>query len=117
MKDLLLILASFLACSVEMVEATTIVLAVGVTKGWRSALTGVAAGLVALTAVIGILIIAGAIWAADPVAVGAAIVHAGWFSLIVIGVRGRKPLDLTVFGSTTNQVVRRASCPVLTLKQ
>jgi nucleotide-binding universal stress UspA family protein len=37
--------------------------------------------------------------------------------LIVIGVRGRKPLDLTVFGSTTNQVVRRASCPVLTLKQ
>ena len=37
--------------------------------------------------------------------------------LIVIGVRGRNPLDLTVFGSTTNQVVRRASCPVLTLKQ
>jgi nucleotide-binding universal stress UspA family protein len=37
--------------------------------------------------------------------------------LIVIGVHGRNPLDLTVFGSTTNQVVRRASCPVLTLKQ
>lgn len=37
--------------------------------------------------------------------------------LIVIGVRGRNPLDLAVFGSTTNQVVRRASCPVLTLKQ
>jgi nucleotide-binding universal stress UspA family protein len=36
--------------------------------------------------------------------------------LIVMGVRGRNPLDLTVFGSTTNQVVRRASCPVLTLK-
>ena len=35
--------------------------------------------------------------------------------LIVIGVRGRNQLDLTVFGSTTNQVVRRASCPVLTL--
>jgi nucleotide-binding universal stress UspA family protein len=35
--------------------------------------------------------------------------------LIVIGVRGRNPLDLTLFGSTTNHVVRRASCPVLTL--
>jgi nucleotide-binding universal stress UspA family protein len=37
--------------------------------------------------------------------------------LIVIGVRGRNPLDLTLFGSTTNHVVRRASCPVLTLRQ
>jgi len=37
--------------------------------------------------------------------------------LIVIGVRGRNPLDLTVFGSTTNHVVRRASCPVLTLRE
>lgn len=36
--------------------------------------------------------------------------------LIVIGVRGRNPLDLALFGSTTNHVVRRASCPVLTLK-
>ena len=36
--------------------------------------------------------------------------------LIVIGVRGRHPLDLTLFGSTTNQVVRRATCPVLTLR-
>ena len=35
--------------------------------------------------------------------------------LIVIGVRGRNALDLTLFGSTTNQVVRRASCPVLTV--
>ena len=37
--------------------------------------------------------------------------------LIVIGVHGRNLVDLTVFGSTTNQVVRRATCPVLTLKQ
>jgi CPA2 family monovalent cation:H+ antiporter-2 len=37
--------------------------------------------------------------------------------LIVIGVRGRNPVDLAVFGSTTNHVVRRATCPVLTLKQ
>jgi nucleotide-binding universal stress UspA family protein len=36
--------------------------------------------------------------------------------LIVIGVRGRNALDLMVFGSTTNHVVRRAPCPVLTMK-
>lgn len=36
--------------------------------------------------------------------------------LIVIGVHGRTGLDLTLFGSTTNQVVRRASCPVLTIR-
>jgi uncharacterized membrane protein len=40
----------FLACAVEAVEALTIVLAVGVTRSWRSALTGVAAALVVLAA-------------------------------------------------------------------
>ena len=55
MKDALLILASFLACSVEMVEALTIVMAVGVTRGWRSALIGVGAGLVVLAAVVAAL--------------------------------------------------------------
>jgi len=40
-----------------------------------------------IAAVVGIIIIAGAIWAADPTAVAAAIVHAGWSSLTVIGVR------------------------------
>jgi nucleotide-binding universal stress UspA family protein len=37
--------------------------------------------------------------------------------LIVMGVLGRNALDLMLFGSTTNQVVRRATCPVLTLRQ
>ena len=37
--------------------------------------------------------------------------------LIVLGVHGRNPLDLTLFGSTTNQIVRRANCPVLTLRR
>lgn len=36
--------------------------------------------------------------------------------LIVIGVHGRNPIGLAVFGSTTNQVVRRAPCPVLTIR-
>jgi nucleotide-binding universal stress UspA family protein len=37
--------------------------------------------------------------------------------LIVLGVHGRKVIDLAMFGSTTNQVVRRAMCPVLTLRR
>jgi nucleotide-binding universal stress UspA family protein len=36
--------------------------------------------------------------------------------VIVIGVRGRGSVDLTLFGSTTNHVVRRAMCPVMTLR-
>jgi nucleotide-binding universal stress UspA family protein len=35
--------------------------------------------------------------------------------LIVLGVGARTGTDRALFGSTTNQVVRRASCPVLTL--
>ena len=37
--------------------------------------------------------------------------------LIIIGVRSRNPLDVSLFGSTANQVVRRATCPVLTLRR
>jgi nucleotide-binding universal stress UspA family protein len=37
--------------------------------------------------------------------------------LIVVGVHGRNAVDLTLFGSTTNQLVRRATCPVLTLRR
>jgi nucleotide-binding universal stress UspA family protein len=36
--------------------------------------------------------------------------------LIVMGVHGRNPIDLMLFGSTTNHVVRSATCPVLTLR-
>lgn len=52
MSDIVLVLAAFLASAVEMVEALTIVLAVGVTRGWRSALIGVAVAIVALVCVI-----------------------------------------------------------------
>lgn len=42
--------ASFLASAVEMVEALTIVLAAGVTRGWRSSLVGVGTALFVLAA-------------------------------------------------------------------
>lgn len=52
MRDVLLVLAVFAACVVESVEALTIVLAVGVTRGWRATLRGVAAGLVVLAVIV-----------------------------------------------------------------
>ena len=55
MRWTFLILSSFLASAVEMVEALTIVLATGVTRGWRSALLGVGAAVLALAALIAIL--------------------------------------------------------------
>ncbi|MCA1694000.1 MAG: hypothetical protein LC749_04280 [Actinobacteria bacterium] len=55
MRDVLLVLAVFLACAVEAVEALTIVLAVGVSRGWRSAVQGVAAGLLALAVIVAAL--------------------------------------------------------------
>lgn len=50
-----LFLAVFLACIVEAVEAVTIVLAAGTTRNWRSALSGVGAGLVVLAVIIAVL--------------------------------------------------------------
>ncbi len=55
MSSVFLVLSAFLASAVEMVEALTIVLAVGVTRGWRSALIGVAAATAALGVSIAIL--------------------------------------------------------------
>ena len=46
-----LVASTLLASAVEFVEAFTIVLAMGVTRGWRSALAGAAAAVAALTVV------------------------------------------------------------------
>ena len=54
-RGLVLVTAVFLASAVEMVEALTIVLAVGVTRGWRSALEGVAVALAVLAALVALL--------------------------------------------------------------
>src|SRR6476659_5631290 len=50
-----LFLAVFLACVVEAVEALTIVLAAGTSRDWRSAITGVVAGVIVLALVVGVL--------------------------------------------------------------
>jgi uncharacterized membrane protein len=48
-------LGAFLASAVEMVEALTIVLGVGIVRGWRSTLIGVSAAVVALAAIVAAL--------------------------------------------------------------
>jgi uncharacterized membrane protein len=76
--SILVIVATFLAAGVEWVEALTIVLAVGLTKGWRSAFAGAAAaiiGLVALIAVFGLAI-------TSHISIGAARTVVGVFLLL-----------------------------------
>jgi len=55
LDTLLLVATAFPASAVEMVEALTIVLAVGLTRGWRSALTGATAGAGTLAVVVAVL--------------------------------------------------------------
>ena len=52
---ILLVLGAFLASAVEMVEALTIVLGVGVVRGWRAPLIGVAAATGTLAALVAVL--------------------------------------------------------------
>jgi uncharacterized membrane protein len=78
--NVIVVVAVFLASTVEMVEALTIVLAVGVTRGWRSALEGVVVALAALGGLV--------------VALGPALVHYVPLSVLRLVVGGL----LLVFG-------------------
>jgi len=50
-----LVLSVFLACCVEAVEALTVILATGVTRGWRASLYGTGAGVAALAVIVAVL--------------------------------------------------------------
>jgi uncharacterized membrane protein len=50
-----LLVAVFLACAVEAVEAVTIVLAMGLSRGWRGTLAGAGAGLLLLAVIVAAL--------------------------------------------------------------
>jgi uncharacterized membrane protein len=54
-STILIVAGAFLACAVEMVEALTIVLGVGVVRGWRSTLIGAGAAGVVLALVVATL--------------------------------------------------------------
>jgi uncharacterized membrane protein len=54
-SEILVFLGAFLASAVEMVEALTIVLGVGIVRGWRSTLIGAGSALVVLGALVAAL--------------------------------------------------------------
>ena len=88
--------AGFLGSFVECVEALSVVLAVGVVRGWRGALAGVALGLLGLAAVI---LAGGPALAAAPLrwvqlGMGAILLALGakWLRKAVLRAAGRVPL-------------------------
>src|SRR5689334_9106162 len=54
-STILVFLTTFVASAVEAVEALTIVLAVGVVRGWRSTLLGVGAAAIVLGGIVAVL--------------------------------------------------------------
>ncbi|MEU6097772.1 hypothetical protein [Streptomyces sp. NPDC047079] len=90
-----LIAASFVACFVEMVEASTIVMAMGFTRGWRSALVGVVAALAALAVLTSIAGYALGRWfpeAALQLVIGGLLLTFGlqWLRKAILRASGRK---------------------------
>jgi Ca2+/H+ antiporter, TMEM165/GDT1 family len=75
------IAAAFFASTVEAVEAATVVLAAGVERGWRASLSGAAAGLLVLIAIVAMF---GTAIAAIPIATLQVIVGA---LLLLFGIR------------------------------
>jgi uncharacterized membrane protein len=92
-----LLVATFVACFVEMVEATTIVMAMGFTRGWRSALYGTLAAigaLIAFTAVAGYAITTWVSRSALQLAIGSLLLIFGlqWVRKAVLRSSGRKAM-------------------------
>jgi uncharacterized membrane protein len=95
-SDILLFLTTFVACAVEAFEALTIVLAVGVVRGWRSTLIGVGAAALVLAAFVVAL---GPALKAIPIdtlrfVVGALLLAFGlqWLRKAILRASGYKPL-------------------------
>jgi Ca2+/H+ antiporter, TMEM165/GDT1 family len=92
-----LLTAVFLASAVEFVEAFTIVLAMGVTRGWRSALWGAAAATALLAVVTGVAGYALVEWVPEDtlrLVIGALLLVFGlqWLRKAVLRAAGRKAL-------------------------
>lgn len=97
MNGWLLASTSFLASAVEAVEALTIVLAVGMTRSWRSALAGTAWALVTLAAIViifGPAIVRYVPFAALEIVIGLLLLLFGlaWLRKAILRYSGRKAL-------------------------
>ncbi len=105
---------TFLASAVEFVEAATIVLAVGITQGWRAAVNGTIAAtlaLVALVAIFGPLLSRAATVQRIEIVVGPLLVLFGiaWLRKAVWRYAGRKALhdETQIFEREVAQLRRR----------
>jgi len=92
-----LLLATFFASVVEAVEATTIILAMGFTRSWRSTWLGVATAFVALATVTAIFGYAVTTWlpeSALQLVIGGLLLIFGlqWLRKAILRASGRKPL-------------------------
>jgi uncharacterized membrane protein len=96
MTTAFLIASAFLASAVEFVEALTIVLAAGVTRGWRSSLAGLGAATVVLAVVVAVLGPALTLIPIDALRllVGALLLAFGlqWLRKAILRASGYKPL-------------------------
>jgi Ca2+/H+ antiporter, TMEM165/GDT1 family len=91
------LVATFVACFVEAVEATTIVMAMGFTRSWRSAMAGVGVALVALAIVTAAFGYALTQWlpeSALQLAIGALLLIFGlqWLRKAILRASGRKAI-------------------------
>ncbi|HEY6471548.1 MAG TPA: hypothetical protein VIY26_01565 [Acidimicrobiales bacterium] len=96
-STLILVLAVFGACLVEMVEALTLVVAAGVSRGWRSALEGAGAAVLVLgvlVAAVGVPLIRYVPIDALRVVVGALllVLGLGWLRKAILRSSGHKAL-------------------------
>lgn len=104
-----LFVAVFLACLVEAVEALTIVLAAGTTRGWRSTTVGVVTGFVALavvTVVLGPAVSAIPIWALRLFVGGLLLVFGlQWLRKAILRASGLKDLhdEVAEYEATTSE--------------
>ena len=110
-----LLLATFFASFVEAVEATTIILAVGLTRGWRSTWYGVATALVALAAVTTVFGYAVTTWlpeSALQLVIGGLLLVFGlqWLRKAVLRSSGRKSVhDEDLIFTEQEQAARQAA--------
>ena len=107
-------IAVFIAAVVEMVEALTIVLAMGMTRGWRSTMAGVVAALVALVVFTAVAGYALATWlpeAALQLMIGTLMLIFGlqWLRKAILRSSGRKALhdEDEEFAEQTGRRARR----------